>query len=129
MQKKEPGTDHTVLLLIEIFDTVARVLVLTKTCLVFFGVEFGFIIPQLQFLDIHCKRRFWSDFWIRDQGVSACQRGAPTFIDSIGDLVKDTTIALLGDDLGAGEGGHCSEESSSSSGGGDLGWLRRWWLC
>jgi hypothetical protein len=54
---KQPGTHHTVLLLIEIFDTLARVLVLTKMCLVFFGVEFGLIIPQLQFLDIHCKGR------------------------------------------------------------------------
>jgi len=43
--------------------------------------------------------------------MSACQRGVPTFIDGVRDLVKSTTIALLGDGLGAGEGGHCSEES------------------
>jgi hypothetical protein len=47
-----------VLLLIEILDAIARILVLTKTCLVFFSVELGCIIPQLQFLDIHCKVDF-----------------------------------------------------------------------
>lgn len=115
------------LLLIENFDTLARVLVLTETCLVFFGVEFGFIVPKLQFLDVHCESRLQSDF--RHQGVSACQRGVQTFIDSIGGLVKGTTIALRGDDLGAGEGRHCSEESSWSSSGSDLEWLGGWWLC
>jgi hypothetical protein len=34
---------------------------------------------------------------------------APTFVDSVGDLVEFTTVALLGDNLGGvvGEGGHC----------------------
>lgn len=46
---------HTVLLLIEVFDTIARILVLTEMCFVFFSVELGCIIPKLQLLDIHCK--------------------------------------------------------------------------
>jgi hypothetical protein len=38
-------------------------------------------------------------------------KGAPTFVDGVGDLVKGTAIAPLGGDMGGGEGGHCREES------------------
>jgi hypothetical protein len=37
--------------------------------------------------------------------------GAPTFVDGVGDLVKGTAIALLGGNMGGGEGGHCREDS------------------
>ena len=60
--------------------------------------------------------------------TSACQRGVLTFIDSIRDLIKGTTIALLGDGWGVGEGGHGSEGSSWSSGCIDLEWFRGRWL-
>jgi hypothetical protein len=54
------------LLLIEIFDTITGILVLTESCLVLFGVELGLIVPKLQHLDVHC--------WVKVQ----CQTsGAP----------------------------------------------------
>ena len=42
------------LLLIEFFDTIAGILVLTELCLILLGVELGLIVPKLQHLDIHC---------------------------------------------------------------------------
>jgi hypothetical protein len=94
----------TVLLLIEILDAIARIVVLTETCLVLFSVELGCIIPQLQLLDIHCEKvRLFSQTSL----PLARSRCVPTFIDSVRDVVKSATIALLGDGLGAGEGRHC----------------------
>ena len=55
--------------------------------------------------------------------TSNCRKGAPTIVDSIGDLVKGAAIALLCGGMGGGEGGHCRRESSKGSGE-DLGWLR-----
>ena len=48
------GTAHTMLLLIEVFDTVTGVLVLTESCLVFFGIKLGLIVPKLHHVDVHC---------------------------------------------------------------------------
>ena len=98
------------LLLIEIFDTIAGIFVLTEVCLVLLRIEFRIIIPQLQLLDVHCKRgqSQTSGPVIK---MSSCRKSAPTFVDGVGDLVKGTAIALLGDNMGVGEGGHCREES------------------
>lgn len=43
--------------------------------------------------------------------MSSCRKGALTFVDGVGDFVKGTAIALLGDNMGGGEGGHRREES------------------
>lgn len=96
------------LLLIEIFDTIAGIFVLTEVCLVLLRIEFRFIIPQLQLLHVHCKR---GQSQTSDQGCRACRRGALTIVDGVGDLVKGTAIALLGVDMGGGEGRHGREES------------------
>ena len=64
---------RTMLLLIEVFDTIAGIFVLTEVCLVLLRIEFRFIIPQLQ--HIHCKRgQSQSDFWDRDQGCRAAEK-------------------------------------------------------
>ena len=47
------------LLLIEIFDTIAGILVLTELCLVLLGVELGLFVPKLQHLDVH--------YWVKAQ--------------------------------------------------------------
>ena len=97
------------LLLIEIFDTITGVFVLTELCLVLFGVEFGRIVPKLQHLDVHCLVK------VQCQTSGAPFRydgAAPTFVHSVGDLVKLTTIALVGGGLGSvgdGEAWHCRE--------------------
>jgi hypothetical protein len=48
--------------------------------------------------------------------MSSSRKGAPTFVDGVGDLVKGTAIALLGSNMGGGEGRHCREESRRGSG-------------
>lgn len=58
----------------------------------------------------------WAQF--SKEGCKPGKEAALTFINSIGSLVKRTTIALLGDDLGGSEGGHCGEEIS---------WLWLWY--
>ena len=94
---------HTVLLLIEIFDTVTGILILTEACLVFLCVEFGGIVPHLQFLDIHYTGSQRYEPAVKNVGLL-------TFVDSVGDLVKRTAIAPLSDGLSRGEGGHCNLE-------------------
>ena len=97
------------LLLIEVFDTITGIFVLTELCLVLFGVEFGRIVPKLQHLDVHCLVK------VQCQASGAplrCEGAAPTFVHGVGDLVKFTTIALVGGGLGSvgnGEAWHCRE--------------------
>lgn len=45
---------RTMLLLIEVLDTIAGIFVLTEVCLVLLRIELRIIIPQFQFLDVHC---------------------------------------------------------------------------
>ena len=42
------------LLLIEILDTIAGLFVLAEVCLVLLHIELRIIVPQLQFLNVHC---------------------------------------------------------------------------
>jgi hypothetical protein len=87
------------LLLIEIFDTIAGIFVLTEVCLVLLRIKFRFFIPQLQLLHVHCKH---TKSVLISRTSTWCTR---TFVDGVGDLVKGTTIALLGSDSMSGGGG------------------------
>jgi len=58
---------RTMLLLIETFDTITGIFILTEARLVLLRIELRFIIPQFQFVDVHCKRGVQSDdFVIKD---------------------------------------------------------------
>ena len=99
------------LLFIEIFDTIARIFVLAKLCLVLAGVKIGLFVPKLQHLDVHC----WVKVRYQTSGAPLrCEGAAPTFIHSVGNLVEFTTVtvSLFEDGLGCvggGKGRHYGE--------------------